>query len=46
MAQKFLFENDFQVEEPLADDAQVKAEEELAPPEPTYSEAELAEADR
>ena len=44
MAQKFLFETDFEVEEPLADDAQVKAEEELAPPEPTYSEAELAEA--
>ncbi len=42
MAQKYLFDNDFVVDEPVAVEAADDAVEEQAPPEPTYSEAELA----
>ena len=44
MARKFLFDTDFQDAESLAENTHVKVEDEQAPPEPTYGEAELAEA--
>ncbi len=44
MARKFLFDNEFRVEEPAPDEAPATADEEQSPPEPTYSEAELAQA--
>ena len=44
MARKFLFENEFIVEEAAPDEAATNADEEQAPQEPTYSQAELAQA--
>ncbi len=44
MAQKFLFDTEFLVEEAPPDKSVASAVEEQAPPEPTYSEAELAQA--
>jgi flagellar assembly protein FliH len=44
MAQKFLFDNEFVVEQAIADEAAGEADEDRTPPEPTYSAAELAQA--
>ncbi len=45
MARKFLFDTDFAVDEPAPEEEPAAdAVEDLAPPEPTYSEAELAAA--
>ncbi len=44
MAQKYLFNNEFLVEETAAEEAVADGGEEQAPPEPTYSAAELARA--
>ncbi len=44
MAQKYLFDTEFLVEEAAPDEAAAHADEEQAPPEPTYSKAELAQA--
>ncbi len=42
MAQKYLFDNEFLVDEPEPDETAADAAEEQAPPEPTYGEADLA----
>ena len=44
MAQKFLFDTEFLVEEVVPDEVPSNAGDEQAPPEPTYSAAELAQA--
>ena len=44
MAQKFLFDTEFIVEDVAPDEAAVNADEELTPPEPTYSQTEFDQA--
>lgn len=44
MAQKFLFETEFVVEETVAEEVATVADAEQAPPEPTYNKAELERA--